>query len=475
MNKKEFVKISTRGGAIVATAIMIQYIVSFATQAALARMLDPKHFGQLAFASMVAMFFNSFTNIHGDKFVVREKKDTHKNLNNCFTLELILSLIFVVFVFLFAPIMMKLLNKENLTVFVQVLAFSYFYNPMIRPRCLLERNLSFFHSKFPFIMSQVMAALIALTMAYFGMGIWSLLGWRLSMLTGEVAIHWFIASYRPKLEWDKEIIKKIAQFGWPLLGSTILVFFYYNIDYYIVGQTLEDGETQLGYYWLAFQMGMYFLKTREILYTVLFPVFSRMEDETSKNHIFQKLTHVVGGVFLIPSMVAIFFGRDIILLVFGSKWEPSIIPFQIIFITVLTRAIHANAGYFLYSYGITRADLDVSIIYSVLLVPLAYFMTQSYGINGTASAVLIVNCITVSYAFTRYIKPRVGVGVLHFFLRPWLIAALTFVLMYLISIYESGIFIRLMVFALLLVAAYFLVLKQFLTDLKKAWAIFKQE
>ena len=33
----------------------------------------------------------------------------------------------------------------------------------------------------------------------------------------------------------------------------------YNVDYLIVGQVLQDGTTQLGYYWLGFQAAAYLL------------------------------------------------------------------------------------------------------------------------------------------------------------------------------------------------------------------------
>ena len=475
MDKREFVKTSVRGGLIVGSAIVLHYAIGLTSQAILARMLDPKHFGQLAFVTIAAMFFNTFTNIHGDKFVVRERQDTHRNLDNVFTLELILASFFVVFVFLLAPLMMRLLGRSELTTYVQVLAFAFFYNPLIRPRCLLERNLSFFYSRFPLIAASAIAAGVAILMAYLGFGVWSLLCWRLTNFAGEVIIHWTITSYRPRLAWNTEIIKKAIRFGWPLMGSYCLLFFYYNVSYYIVGQTLPDGETQLGYYWLAFQISTYFLKTRQILHTVLFPIFSLMEDKARKARVFQKMTHAVAAVFLLLCMVMVFFGREIVLFFLGAKWEPSIFPFQVIFVTVLTRAINANSGYYLYSQGITKADLAAGIIYSVLLPPLAYFMTQSYGINGTAVAVLLVNFVTVSYVFTKYIKPLAGVGVLHFFLRPWLIAGATFALMYLAYIYDIALPIRLGVFALLLLTAYLSVFRQVVRDLSTAKAILAQK
>ncbi len=475
MDKREFVRTSARGGIIVAVAVALQFSIGLVTQVALARMLDPVHFGQLALVTMAAMLFNCFTSVHGDKFVIRENEDIHRKLDNVFTLELTLAAALGLLAVLCAPPVMRFLGKEDLTTCAQFLALTFFYNPMIRPRCLRERELSFSLARFPLIGAQLCAAIVALTLAYLQYGVWSVLWWRISTLAGEVIIHWIIASYRPRFAWDPHILRAAARFGWPLMVSAFLTFFYYNIDRYIIVETLDDAENALGYYCLAFQAGDYFLKSRQVLYNVLFPVFSRIGDIASKGRIFCSITHCVGAAFLVPSIVMIFFGSDIVRTFLGSKWEPSVFPFQVVFVSILVRAIHANTGYFLYSHGITRADLDSSLIYSVVLPPVAYFMTKQYGINGTALAVLIVNFITVSYVFERYIRPLVGSGVLHFFGRPCAVAFAAFGLMYVCSFHGLAMPTRVALFVTLAVMAHLLVIRRVLGDLQRARSLLRRE
>jgi len=473
LDKRELMKASASGGVVVAAAVAAEHVVGIGTYVALARLLAPEHFGQVAFAATVAMFFNSLTNSHGDKYVVREQSDTHDKLDNVFTLELLLATLFVALACLLAPLMMGLMGKGESSLYVQILAFSFFYNPLSRPRCLLERSLAFFRARFPFVVAQVFSAGIAIVLACLNFGVWSLIWWRLSVLLGEGLILWIITSYRPKLAWDWEIMKGIFSFGWPLMGSAFLTFFYLNIDYYIIGRTLEDGETQLGYYSLACMAGMHMLKTRQVLYNVLFPVFSRIQDTSFRAHLFLKLCRAVAGIFLLPTVLAVFFGEDILLCVLGAQWAPAVFPFQIIFITVLMRAISANMGYLLYSHGLTRPEFEVSIIYALFFPALAYWMTQHYGINGTALAVLALQFVTTTYAFTRYARPLTGKGVLHYFLCPWIISGATFALMAAAKTYQFALPVRLGVFALLIAATYVLTLRHVLKDILSARAILK--
>ena len=457
-----------RGGLVVASALGLQFAIALGTQALLARLLEPAHFGALAFASMAAMAFNALTNVHADKFVIRESGDPHRNLDSAFTLELCLAAVMCLFVCLIAPPLMRWLDQEELTLFVQVLSVSFFYNPLSRPRCLFERELSFFRARFPFIIAQLAAAAVALTLAYLDFGVWSLIAWRLTILALEVAIHWAIAPYRPRLAWKSEVLRRALRFGWPLIGSSLLIFFTYNLDYYIVGQTLEDGTVQLGYYWLAFQVAAQFLKVRDVFQSVLYPIFSRMEDESNRAAIFRKMTRAVGGAFLLPTMVAVFFGRDLILIVFGETWEPSVFPFRIIFLVILTRAIAGNAGYFLYSHGITRWELEASALFLVLLAPMAYVATQRFGIDGTSVSVLVVTLLVTSYSFGVYIRPLAEKGVCYFFLRPWIVGAATLGLALLSDALEIRFAGRLVLFSILLALGYVVVFRGVIGDLRSA-------
>ena len=468
MRKRDFVATSARGGAIVATGVVVQYIIGFAVQITLVRMLEPEVFGSFAFASTVAMFLSALTNWHGDKYVIHQEDSPRRAINVAFALELAAAVLLVALVFLLAPLVMSSLGKGELTLYVQVLAFAFLYNPLCRPRCLLERNLSFFRAKFPFVVSQVASAVLAITLAHFGLGIWSLLVWRLSVPIGEVLILWMIAPYRPRLEWRADLAKDMLRFSWPLTISAFLAFFYYNVDYFIIGHFLEDGKRQLGYYWLGFQAGSYFLMFRQVLADVLFPVFARLDDDEFKSRVFRRLTQVVAAAFLLPTLFIVFFAKDLVLLVYGEKWLPAVFPFQIIFITALTRAISSNIGYFLWSRGQTRPQLVMATIFSLLLPPAAYWATIQHGINGTAISVLIVQIAVTFVMFECYIKPVTAHGTLYFFAWPWVLSALTLAMACCSESLVLSLPLRLGISAGLLTAAYFAVLRSALCDVRIA-------
>ena len=97
MKKKLVLNKAINGGVVVGSFVGLQYLTAILTQVVLARILEPSHFGVLAFVSMIAFFFHQVGNIHGDKYLVKVYNITQEKLNNVFTLELILA--FIVFIY----------------------------------------------------------------------------------------------------------------------------------------------------------------------------------------------------------------------------------------------------------------------------------------------------------------------------------------------------------------------------------------
>jgi len=458
MDREEIIKKSLRGTAIAFTATGLQFLIGFGTQIALARMLEPSHFGALAFATMVAMFFNNFTKIHGEKYIIKEKNDIKEKLDNAFSFEILLAIVFIFFGVSIAPFLMKLLGKPELTRFVQFLTLIFLYNPFSKPRCLFERKLSFFQARFPMVIAQLIGGMIGISLAYWGYGVWSLIWWRITTLASEIIILWCIIPYKPKLAWNGIILREIASFGLPLLGSGVLVFFYSNIDYYIVGKLL--GEEQLGYYWLAFQVSHYFLQAKTVLNSVIFPAFSRTNSLLERYKGFKIITDIVGALYLVPSVIVLFWGKEIIYFTMGEKWLPSLVPFKIFFVIVLIRAIGGSAGPLFYSQGITHVDVVLSVLNILLMIPVIYCGTILLGINGAALAVLLVGFILAGYAYEKYVRVLTNHGFLYYFAKPLIGLLLTFLAASIGNYLFWVIVIKAMIFIAIMVLLYVFYFKE---------------
>lgn len=388
MDPQRILKKSSVGVVVVFSMTALQFLIAFGTQVVLARLLAPEQFGAFAFAAMVALFFNSFANLHGDKYLIREKYEIHHKINIVFTFELIVATIIVVLVIILIPPIMGLLGKPHLTTFVQVLTVVYFYNPFSRPRSLFEKDLSFFRARYPMLASNAVAGAVAIALGYFGFGAWSLVFWRVSALGVEVVILWCITPYRPQLAWDTCVIRDVMRFGWPLLGSATLIFFYWNVDYYIVSQLV--GQRQLGYYWLAFQTTHYLLQARSAIISVVYPAFSATGDREQIGLAFGMLTRATAILYLLPTLIVLVLGEPVIVLIFGAQWAPATTVFQIFMVGCTLRALTSYWEPIFLVFGRTKILLAMTMISAVGIAGGGYIGTSLLGIEGMALVVLAV-------------------------------------------------------------------------------------
>lgn len=429
---------------MVGSFVGLQYLTAILTQVVLARILDPSHFGVLALVSMIAFFFHQLGNIHGDKYLVKVSKITQEKLNNVFTLELILAFIVFIIVIILAPYIMGVLGKTNQTIYVQFLALVFFHTPLSRIKAFHERDLSFIKAYLPTLIGQVMGGITAVVLAINGYGIWSLLWWRVSTLFGEIVVLWSISPFRPKLSIDKSIYNDIVDYGKPLLLSSVFIYFYGNYDYYVVDKLTS--VDQLGYYWLAFQISHYFLNARAAINKVVFPALSRLNEIKDRYNVFEAMTNIMSLFYLIPTIVILFFGDELVTLIFGIKWAPAAILFKVFFVVVLFKAISGNIGPLLHAEGNTKGDLKLSIIGFVTIIPIVYIGTLYAGILGASVGILIVGFIQIILGYSMFIKPVSGYGFLYYLWKPLIIMLFVCLTTLLLNWLNSGFLFKIFLF-----------------------------
>jgi len=451
MDKDSIIKKSLVGGGVILILTFIQYFIVFLMQVVFARMLAPDVFGVFAYCTMIAFFFHNLINTFGDKYIIKEKQFSLDKVNTVITLELILASILFIAMTIIIPVALMAVGKSNLIEYTQVLCLSFFYIPLSKFKVIYERELSFGKAHIPNLIANAIGGAVGVSLVMNDCGVWGLIAWRLSSMIIEVIILWYISSFSFSLKMDKVVLKEVFKFGRPLILSSILVFIYGNFDYYIVDFLLD--ETQLGYYWLAFQTSHYFLNLRTGINKVIFPTFSRFCNEEDKFKAFHIATNIVSVLYLLLTIIILIFGKDIVLFVFGPEWAPSITVFKIFFIIVFIKATASNVGPLLHSEGITNADLKLSIVNLIMIIPSIYLGCAYFGIEGASIGVFITSVVSVVIAYKFYIQPITGNGVLYYFGRIGIVCSL---LLGILFLFDGGFIIKLLMTFMLFLLSFLL-------------------
>lgn len=370
---------------------MIQYVLYIITQIIFARLLSPSLFGEFAIISIVVMFFFSLSNFCTDKYIIIQKSINKNKLNSLITFDFIYAL--VSYSIFFLLIKNHLIPNINYVYENSILLFGLvvFYHPFSRNKAILEKELKFFKARYPSMIATILSSIISIILAFNGFTLLALILWRALQYLFEGLILLFISNFNfsfVAIENSKDI-NDLYKFSAPLIASNIIIYFYWNIDYIIVDHLL--GKTQLGYYWLAFQLGLFILRIKDAIINVVLPVFSENKNQDTINESFNQISLLVFKLFGLIFITFIFFGEYIFSFTFGDKWLPALNPF---IITILLSMIRSFTSFFepiLLIHKKTNYKLILAVFNAVLVPSLVYFLVKSFGIIGAPLGVLISN------------------------------------------------------------------------------------
>ncbi len=393
MNNSHYILKKSLNGTIILTVLTgLQFVFTLLTQVVLARSLLPDDFGIAAFCVAVSFFFVTASSLSGDKFYLSEKAEP--DLNKIISTEIVIAVFIFVLANLCLPYVMALIDKQDHLIYCQVLLLLCFYNPLSRPRALLEKQLEFYHSKKFFFLAQFLACIIAMVTVYFDGGVWAIIFWRFSALFLEVVFLNFFLSFRFKLTFpNSTFLKRFSKFGLPMTIASVAVYFYGNVDYYIISTFLDPVE--LGYYWLAYQFTNQILQGRKIVVSVAIPSFVSLTCKETMQSSFEIVTKTLIWIYSIPFFAFYVFEDDLVTLLFGSNWVSATDLFIVFSVVILLRAITTLLEPICVKYQKTKAFMNITLISSVLMVGMGVALIQIFGLKGMSIAVLITTIITV--------------------------------------------------------------------------------
>lgn len=363
-------------------------------QVILARLLLPEHFGLIGMVTIFIAISNSLVNSGLDQALIREKKPSQQDYSTVFYFNLAISGLIYLLIFIAAPLISNFYNEPMIMPIIRVLMLSVIFNAFgTIQRVILIREINFKAQTRITIISSVISGVIAVILAFIGLGVWSLviqmiLSQFLQMLLLFGTIKWF-----PSLTFDLKSFKYYFTFGYRLLLSGLLETFYRNIYYVIIGRFYP--ANQLGYYTNA-------KKVRDIssqsitqaIQKVTYPVLSQMRNEPYRLENNYKKIMKVSAYVIFPFMLGIAaIAPNLVPMLLGERWIPSVVYLQLLCLSGILYPIHALNLNILKVKG--RSDLFLKLeiikkIFHTVFIVFALIFTRS--IEG-----LILTSILNSY------------------------------------------------------------------------------
>ena len=367
--------------------------ISFLVLLVLARLLVPEDFGLVALASIFIAFAEIFLDQGFSAAIVQYPEIERAHLDTAFwTGMLISSLLMVCTVAASEPIA-ALFNEPQLAPIVSWLSLSFPISALSSvQQSILKRQLSFKSLAVRSFVATLVGGVVAISMAFLGFGVWSLVAKLLvSSLVGVVVL-WRVSNWRPGFSYSKKHFKDLFTFGINIVGSNLVDFFSRRSDDFLIGYFL--GTTALGYYTLAYNILLMMTDLiTSVPTSVAFPAFSRLQGEPermrSSFYEFTRLMNIIAfPAFLGMAVVA----SEVVLALYGPDWSPSIPVIQILmFIGILHSAFYFY-GNVLKAAGKPFWRFRILLLTAIInVIGFALAIRLGWGIVGVAAAYLIVS------------------------------------------------------------------------------------
>jgi O-antigen/teichoic acid export membrane protein len=322
-----------RGAAWISGASVARLALRVVSVAILARLLTPHEYGVLA-GALIAMDFAAM--IYGMGLaptLVQRKEVGPDHVATAFFSGLFMASVAAIGIWLAAPLIADVLQIPELTQILKVTAWLAPFGAFsVLCEALLARNMQVKKVAMrPVFSFTISTFLVAIPLAWYGFGFWSLVAMQAVDVVASAAMLGFAA--RKLLVWPRFSRRAFGEL-WPLsLGFTLnqpFIYFAQNADRFIIGRVL--GTAMLGIYTRA----SFFSNTATTLFgniarLSVFPAMAKVQqDEARLRSALLKSFSVLALLSLPVSAFCVIFAPELVDLLLGSKWEMAVGPFAIL-------------------------------------------------------------------------------------------------------------------------------------------------
>lgn len=409
------------------SGIIIHLIIT----AVLARILKPEDFGVIALATVFIHFFNTLTEAGIGPAIIQKKEFQKKDYDALFLITALIGVVFSIIFFFISPMIGRYYDNLTLTDVCKWLSILILFSSLdIVPNNLLIKQKRFDVIAYRTVTIQIVCGIASIYAAYVGWGVYALL---LSAVLSKVLI--FSVNYlrNPlKFSYDFSCLNGIKSYSTYQFLFNLLRYLVRNIDKMIIGKMM--GMNLLGFYEKSYRLMMLPLQNITFVVTpVLQPLFSDYQNDfKSMGNKYLKLLNYMAYISFPLTALLFFTARELILIVFGDQWEPSVMPFRILALSVEIQVLQSTVGAMFqsanYTKGLFGGGCISFMIYAVgLMIACVCFGT----ITAVAVSYVITNFIGVAFVFYLLFK-KIEVSLYSFLLqllRPALLLIILFVIM----------------------------------------------
>lgn len=384
---------------------VVTRVLNLARGIILARLLTPFDFGVYGLAGSIVGIKERVADVGAGSFLVYHPEEAAEHVETTFWVNLALSSLLLGVLAAVAPFLGRIYHEPLLMPVLILLGLGAW----ARINGSIHQSRLRIGSRFRALAiidncSSATWLVVAVVLAWRGFGVWALVASAVAAGAIWTVLLVVTDGWRPHLRISRKSLGLLGGFSFWYLGQGIAWYAAANLDNWLIGRYLGMGL--LGIYAIAYNYALLPVTlVGNAMGNVGFAELPKLYDNSDRFwSSYRDFSRVLALLGCFLSFAAIVAAPDLIPLVLGAKWEPSVVPFQILSLYAAAKCVWMDP--FL-SLGNFRLSC-LAGIFAVIVVGGAIAFGLQFGLMGVALAMLgtqmvyqVVSLFLVSHSWRR--------------------------------------------------------------------------
>jgi len=401
------------------------------TNLVLTILLSPAIFGIYIATLSIISIFNYFSDIGLAASLIQKKEIDRNDEKTAFTVQQLLIIVLVTFGFTLTKFIQNFYRLPSQGTFLyHALLIGFFLSSLkTLPSIFLERKIQF--------QKIVLVQIIENTCFYLTVIILAILGWGLNSFSFAVIVRsiigviiiYILSPWKPGIGFSLPSFKKLVSFGLPFQTTSLLALVKDDLMTLYLGKVL--GFQFLGYIGWAKKWAEAPIRiVMDSISRVLFPLFSRLQQEKEKlAHLVEK-TIFYQSLFIVPAIFGLALTMDKLIQIVPKylRWQPALPLFYLFCLSALFSSYSTPFINLLNGLGQVKISFYFMIFWTTFTWILTPLLTKNYSLYGFPFTLIIISStfLLVIQQTKKYLQFAVIKNVFPPLISSCLMAATTY-------------------------------------------------
>ena len=366
-------------------------LVTFIVSIILARILEPQMYGTVALITVFTSSLLLFVESGLGSALVQKKEADDLDFSTTFYFNVVMGCFLYFLMFIFAPQIASFYNNNEIVSLIRVQSLILPISSVkIIQQTYVAKKMIFKKFFFATLTGTIGAAILGITLAFMGYGVWALVIQGLFNCAVDTFILWLTVKWRPKLIFSFQRLKSLYNFAWKIIAVSIIDTVYNKLHQIIIGKKYSPED--LSFY----DKGNHFPEfiTNNInnsINSVLMPTMSNNQDNLTRLKEITRKSISISTYVMMPMMMGLAVCADsVITILLTEKWIESVYFMRIFCFIFALKPIQSSNLNAINALGRSDIYLKLEIIKKIIGI-IALVCSMFISVKAMALSLIITN------------------------------------------------------------------------------------